>query len=63
MARAVPEGVARALRALGVADAKILVTSVIPNEPALVKLLLKARGVPKPEIKAHLQQMIQSATA
>jgi len=52
------EGLVQKLIELGVPEARILTTSVVPAEPELVKLLLKARlDMTKEQINEHVAQL------
>ena len=52
------EGMVNKLIDLGVPEERILTTSVVPAEPELVKLLLKARlNMSKDEINAHVARL------
>ena len=51
------EGLVAMLVDLGVREERILTTSVVPEEPELVKLLLKARMVDKQQIDEHVRAL------
>ncbi len=50
-------GVVQKLESLGIPSRRIVVTTVLPGEPVLLKLLLKADRLPKDQVKARVARV------